>query len=151
MTTKNQPLGFALQQINTEQFATVNDSISDNKEIEIQASLRFGVDQGQHIIVCFSKFEFEQEGKTILIIEVSCQFEIENASWEQLINAEEESIILPKGFAAHLAMLTVGTTRGVLHAKTEKTAYNPLMVPTVNVASMISEDVVLAGSVNTEN
>lgn len=150
MTTKNQPLGFALRQINTEEFATIDDSVSVNKEIEIQASLRFGVDQEQHVLVCFSRFEFEQEGKPVLIIEVSCQFEIEEASWEKLINEEKEAIILPKGFAAHLAMLTVGTTRGVLHAKTDKTAYNQLIVPTVNVASMINEDVVLAGSTNQE-
>jgi hypothetical protein len=39
-------------------------------------------------------------------------------------------------------MLTVGTARGVLHAKTENTKYNRYVLPTINVASMIKNDAV---------
>jgi len=148
MENRNHPLGFALRKITTEQFATVAEAVAEGKEIGIKASLRFGVDQEHHIIANFSKFEFDQEEKPILIIEVGCQFEVDPSSWGELKSNETEGVTLPKGFAAHLAMLTVGTTRGVLHAKTEKTPFNQLLLPTINVASMIKEDVVLPDATN---
>lgn len=148
MENKSQPLGFVLRRVITEQFATIADTVAEDNEIELQAALRFGVDTEHRFIVSFSKFEFEQNSKPILIIEVGCQFEIEEASWEKLKNDEPEAITLPKGFASHLAMLTVGTTRGVLHAKTEKTPFNQLILPTINVANMINEDVVLSSVAN---
>lgn len=144
MENQNKQLGFALRRVTTEQFATLADSVVEGKEVEIQASLRFGIDQEHRIIESLSKFEFEQENKTLLVLEVGCQFEIDQASWGIVWDEKTGAVTLPKGFASHLAMLTVGTTRGVLHAKTEKTAFNHLILPTINVASMIEEDVVLS-------
>jgi hypothetical protein len=54
-----------------------------------------------------------------------------------------KTIILPKGFVRHLAVLTVGTVRGILHTKTEGTDSNKFVLPTINVADMISDDAVL--------
>jgi hypothetical protein len=60
---------------------------------------------------------------------------------EFFYNADEKEIILPCGFAQHLLVLTIGTVRGILHAKTEGTAYNQYVLPTINVAEMLKEDV----------
>jgi hypothetical protein len=49
-------------------------------------------------------------------------------------------LTIPKGFLAHLAMISVGTARGILHCKTENTIFNNFVLPLVNVASMIPED-----------
>jgi hypothetical protein len=37
-------------------------------------------------------------------------------------------------------MLTTGTSRGVLFAKTEATQFSKFIVPTLNVTEMIKED-----------
>jgi hypothetical protein len=37
-------------------------------------------------------------------------------------------------------MITVGTARGVLHAKTEGTTLNKFFIPTVNVVEMVTDD-----------
>ncbi|WP_262906606.1 hypothetical protein [Tenacibaculum finnmarkense] len=37
-------------------------------------------------------------------------------------------------------MITVGTTRGVLHSKTDNTIFNEFILPTLNVSQMITED-----------
>ena len=66
-------------------------------------------------------------------------FKIEDKSWGGFIKKKE--IIFPKAFVAHMAMITVGTSRGILHSKTEGTPYNELILPTLNVADMIPEDI----------
>ena len=37
-------------------------------------------------------------------------------------------------------MITIGTTRGVLFAKTESTPFSKYIIPTINVAEMIEND-----------
>ena len=69
---------------------------------------------------------------------VSCHFKIEDASWNSFI--KKNKLIVPKQFLAHLAMLTTGTSRGVLFAKTEATQFSKFIVPTLNVTEMIKED-----------
>ncbi len=49
-------------------------------------------------------------------------------------------MVVSKGFLAHLAMITTGTARGVLFAKTEATQFSKFIIPTLNVAEMIKED-----------
>lgn len=44
------------------------------------------------------------------------------------------SIMVPKSLLTHFAVLTVGTTRGILHAKTENTRLNHFSLPPVNVS-----------------
>ena len=51
-------------------------------------------------------------------------------------------MIVPKGFLAHLAMITTGTSRGVLFAKTEATPFSKFIVPTLNVEEMIKKDAI---------
>jgi hypothetical protein len=56
-------------------------------------------------------------------------------------------LIVPKGFLAHLAMITTGTSRGVLFAKTEATPFSKFIIPTLNVSEMIYEDAIFDISV----
>ena len=72
----------------------------------------------------------------------SNEYSIEQAAWAALTRTDENRLVLPKGFMAHLAMLTVGTVRGMLHVKTENTKFNCYFLPTINVAEMINEDVI---------
>lgn len=90
-------------------------------------------------MLSFSDLNFCKGKKVFLKIQVSCHFKIEESSWSSLI--QENKLIVPKGFLAHLAMITTGTSRGVLFAKTEATPFSTFIVPTLNVAEMIKEDV----------
>ncbi len=46
-------------------------------------------------------------------------------------------ITIPKNLQEFLAVQTVGTSRGILFSKTEKTPFSQLILPPVNVAEMI--------------
>lgn len=78
--------------------------------------------------------------KVFIKIQVSCHFKIEENDWNSF--ATENKLVVPKGFLAHLAMITTGTTRGVLFAKTEGTQFSKYIIPTINVEEMIKNDAV---------
>jgi hypothetical protein len=132
-------IGFKLEKINTEQFAIIESSYDEcNDDIGLEANVKFGTSTEDSAVISIIKFQFEQKEKPFLIIEVSCEFSIEEDKWGEFSNGK--TIDIPKGFLAHLAMITVGTTRGVLHSKTDNTKFNELILPTLNVSEMITED-----------
>ncbi|MBE7651964.1 hypothetical protein [Tenacibaculum finnmarkense] len=132
-------IGFKLEKINTEQFAIIEDAYDTCcEEIGLEAIVKFGINSENPAIISIIKFQFEQNKKPFLIIEVSCEFGIEETKWN--IFNKGTKIHIPKDFLAHLAMITVGTTRGVLHSKTDNTIFNEFILPTLNVSQMITED-----------
>lgn len=132
-------IGFQIKKINTHQFAIIDEAYNDeNDEFNLETNLGFGIDVSNSAIKSSVKVHFEQDERPFLIIEVSCEFNIDPKFWNEFNN--EEFIKIPKGFMSHLAMITVGTTRGVLHSKTENTKYNELILPTLNVSEMIKDD-----------
>lgn len=131
-------IGFALQGIKTEQFAILDENYTPKKEVGLGTGLQFKINHQNKQIATFLSFEFIQGKKVFLKIQVSCHFKIEENAWDSFIR--ENKLILPKGFLAHLAMITTGTTRGILFAKTEATPFSKYMIPTINVAEMIEDD-----------
>jgi hypothetical protein len=135
-------INFSLQKITTEQFAVIEDGFEDKGDIRIGINLRFAADKNLNIISVFSSFTFELEQKPFIIIEAGCHFKIMEESWLQMYVKEGNKLEVHKNFITHLAMLTIGTTRGVLHSKTENTCYNKYIIPTINVTELINENVV---------
>ncbi len=137
-------IGFNLSKINTQQFAIIEDGFDGNNDkFKIEINLGFGVDTVNRSMLSSVKIQFVQNKKPFLIIEVSCEFDIDKEFWKEFNG--ENSVTVPKGFMAHLAMITVGTTRGVLHAKTKDTKFNEFVLPTINVSKMIENDGVFGG------
>jgi hypothetical protein len=133
-----QGISFALQGIKTEQFAMFEKNYSPKKNTALDTEIQFKLDQENERIGVFIGFEFKQTKKEILKIQVSCHFKIEESSWEAF--TKKDKFLVPKDFLAHLAMITTGTARGVLFAKTEATPFSIFIIPTLNVAEMIKED-----------
>ncbi len=134
-------VGFKLINITTEQFAIIPDAFNQSdKNIEMSIGLRFGLDYEKRNIASSVKVVFEQYKKAFIIIEIANHFNIEKKAWNGF-DKSEENIMLPRGFATHLVMLTIGTLRGVLHCKTENTEFSSIKLPTINVTEMIKGDV----------
>jgi hypothetical protein len=141
---KDKPISFCLNKITIEQFAILAEPPKKDEKINITTDIRFGYDKDEKIIGAFSKFRFDSDKESFLVIEVGCHFKISDEDWGSFINATDNTIVLPKGFATHLFILTIGTARGVLHAKIENTPYNNYFVPLINVSKMIEADVILS-------
>jgi hypothetical protein len=141
MKSKPSKIGFYLAGIKTEQFAVFEENYLPKGETGLSSEIDFNIDVEKHQIGVFVNFEFEQENKILLKIKVSCHFKIEEEAWNTFISDCSAKIIFPKGFLAHMAMITVGTSRGVVFAKTEGTLFSKFIIPTINVAEMIQQDV----------
>jgi len=137
----NPNIGFSLFKINTEQFAIIEDGFNDKGQIQLGTNLRYAADETNKIIAVFSSFAFESDQKPFLIIEASCHFRITEESWSLLLNKDLNLLEVPKGFITHLALLTVGTTRGILHSKTDGSCFNKYILPTINLIDIIKDDV----------
>lgn len=140
---------FSLARIGTEQFAIIEEAFKEGAPVALNTNLRFGIDRSNRVVAVFSQFQFEQERIPFLKVELAVQFAVAEASW-QLLLRDEVTTVIPKGFLAHLAMIAVGTARGVLHAKTEGTRFNKFVLPTINVADMVTEDGVFVESAHTQ-
>ena len=139
--SNNQNVGFSLKKITTDQFAVIDSAYSKNKEVDVNFGFKFGIDQdNKYISISFST-SFLQEKSPFLLLEISCVFQITDKAWDDFSSEEKKELNFPKGFVAHLAMITVGTLRGVLHAKTENTEFNEFFLPTINVTELIKEDI----------
>ncbi|MBF4515584.1 hypothetical protein IRZ71_04485 [Flavobacterium sp. ANB] len=135
---ENESAGFALIAIKTEQFALFEENYSSKKEMNVTTSLEFKINEGEKRIGVFATFTFDQTKKTFVKTQVSCHFVIDPNSWKSFI--KENVIIFPKRFIGHLTMLTIGTARGVLHAKTEGTEFNKFILPVINVNELVDKD-----------
>lgn len=140
MTFKNLSMKFNLLKIKTEQFAILEDNFDKNEIVNLNTNLSFGLNSMDKVFLLTPKYTFEINGKPFMTIQISCFFKIEDTTWDSFINKKQ--IVLPKDFVAHMAMITVGTSRGILHTKTEGTVFNEYILPPLNVAEMIGEDII---------
>lgn len=143
MENSKTKVGFALRRITTEQFAIIEDAFTEGKDINLTTQLKFGANAEHKLIALHANFKFEQDSRAFLIIEASGHFSIEEKAWASFYNQEINNVTVPQGFMCHLAVLVIGTTRGILHAKTENTPFNRFFLPTINVAETIKEDVII--------
>ncbi len=131
-------VGFKLVGLKSDQFAIFEENYSEKKKTELITNLDFGINSNEKQVVVYATFTFEQSKKAFIKIRVSCQFKVEPKAWESFVI--DGKIIFPKGFISHLAVLTIGSTRGVLHAKTEGTSFNKFLLPTIDVTNLINSD-----------
>jgi hypothetical protein len=150
MAQKKKSIGFSLLKVSTEQFAIIEDGFKENGKIRISTAIRFGADEKQKLIAVFTSFIYDSNQKPFIIIEAGCHFKITDSAWNEMYNIDNNCLRIPRGFLGHLTMLTIGTTRGILHSKTEGTCFNKYVLPTINVSEIIKEDTIFSFNVTKE-
>lgn len=135
------PISFQLLRVITNQFAILIDEAPSATGLELQTGIRFMADDKGKSIAAFTRFSFLNKGVLFMVVEGGCIFKILEESWASMLDRNGSTLNASHGFLAHLTMLAVGTTRGILHAKTENTPFNQFLIPTINVAQMVKEDI----------
>jgi hypothetical protein len=137
-------LGFALIGLKTVSFAQIESAYKKTGDTNLISVLGYGVDIDDHLITCNARFTFEKkEDQPFLVLEVQGAFTVSKNDFSKKIRQNDKSYLITKELATHFAVLTVGSARGVLHAKTEGTKYNQYLLPTINIKTMVQEDIVL--------
>ena len=140
MTEKKKvKVGFQLQNIKTEQFATIKEAYKEDSQISIKIGFNFGIFEEEKGLSCTAHVEFQSDERPFIIGEVRCDFGIQPETWDELIDSAKNQITFPGHFLQHMAVLTTGTARGVLHAKTEDTPFSNMLMPTLNITKMVSK------------
>lgn len=136
-------LGFAFNGLRILSFAVIESAYKKSGEVNLMTALGYGLDVEKHIVSCNAKFAFEKKkGQPFLLLEVQSQFQIENKDFLKKIKQNENSYLITKDLAIHFAVLTIGSARGILHAKTEGTEFNDYLLPTIDVNAIVQEDVI---------
>lgn len=132
-------ISFRLIRIENIQFATFPEFLNNESEdIKFSVSIHFGIDKKEKFIGCICEFQFQDNEKVFLKLETVCEFGIQEEKWNEFIT--ETNIEFPIEFLRHLAMITVGTSRGILHSKTENSDMNEFILPTINIIEVIKDN-----------
>lgn len=137
----NNNIGFVLLKVTTEQFAIIENSFDDREKTHLNLNISFTADEENEQVACFLEIKYVQNETPFLVLETGCHFKIESEAWEVFFDKNDNTLRLPRSFAAHLLMLNIGTARGILHSKTETTSFNKFLLPTINVNKLIIEDI----------
>ena len=132
-------IGFKIVGVKTEQFAILEENFKEKGKITLNTDLEFKANSQNFIVAAFATFNFKSNNNTFLILEVCCEFAVAPDSWNDLFT--DNKIEFPKDFMTHIAMITIGTSRGVLHAKTEGTKFNNFLLPTIDLRKIVTENV----------
>jgi hypothetical protein len=132
-------ISFAFVSISTEQFAIIEDNIDKrNSKFNLNSILEFKINKEENMVGVFLTFNFNQKDKVFLKIQTLCNFKIDENSWDELL--VEDKIVIPKGYLTHITVLSVGTTRGILHEKTNDSFLNKFVLPTIDVTKLVNAD-----------
>ena len=133
-------IGFRMNRIRVDQFAILTDSIPP-EDLSLGFTISFGVAPSIHEVCTTVRFDISHAESPLLILELSCFFEIREEDWNKF--KQDNKVIIPKGLLAHFGVHTIGTARGILHCKTEGTQLNAFILPPINVSERITEDIII--------
>lgn len=129
-----------MNRIRVDQFAILTDSIPP-EDLSLGFAISFGVAPSIHEVCTTVRFDISHAESPLLILELSCFFEIREEDWNKF--KQDNKVIIPKGLLAHFGVHTIGTARGILHCKTEGTQLNAFILPPINVSERITEDIII--------
>lgn len=135
---ENLQYSFALNQIYNPQFAVISLDIDLQGAVDFDFNIQIVAIKDQQQIIVLIESRLRQQEKLLAIIQVGCGFRMELPSWEGMAN--DDHVTITKDFCAHLAMIAMGTLRGVLFAKTEGTPLRQFPLPLINVSDLFKND-----------
>ena len=127
---------YRIIQIKTQQFALFHEKYVNGEGVAVKAEYEFKVHSTLCNVVCISSFNYSQGENLLMTIQLDCTFAVSQEGFQQL----QESRMIPVGFLQYLATICTGTARGVIHAKTEGTVLNTVVLPPINLLEIIKDD-----------
>ena len=127
---------YRIQAIKTAQFAIFPDKMNLGKNVDIGTQFQFGVSKELNNVRCISTIKYSQGDNLLMVLELHCFFDVAPDGVDQLKKEKK----LPVDFLRYIATIVVGTARGVIHARTESTVLNQIVLPPINLVDIIKND-----------
>lgn len=128
---------FRMYNIKTDQFAILSETMPPDG-IVLNVGIRFKYADNGKRIGCIAEFLFSAGDEKILILNLTCEFEINPDDWKGLVDGEVA--VIPKNILEYFAVHTIGTARGILHCKTEGTPFNGIVLPPLDATKLVKGD-----------
>ena len=133
---------YRISRIETLQFAIFPDLFINGQDVMVKANSGYNVRSDNHQVRNIISVNYTQNEKLLLTVQIACYFDIDSPAFNTL---KQEGTI-PVDFLRYMGSISVGTLRGIIHAKTEGTVLNPIVLPPINLDVIINKDLVLPGS-----
>lgn len=121
---------FQLAGVTIEQFAKISEPKGTEFAVDVSVPVKTNYKDGK--IAVGLNVQFFEDEKIILQLEVFCHYVFEPGCWSELTSNHTENAVIKKELMANFFSIAVGTTRGVLAAKTENTPYSVCVLPLMN-------------------
>jgi len=130
---------YRISHIETKQFAIFPDKFINGDIVNINTKYNFNLRSDCAQVRCASTIQFVQKEQLILVLEIVCYFDIALEGVEFI----KEQNNVPVEFLRYMATIVIGTARGVIHAKTEGTVLNSVVLPPINLVDAIRDELVI--------
>ncbi|MFT6334278.1 MAG: hypothetical protein ACJATI_001015 [Halioglobus sp.] len=134
-------IDYAIKAIETKNFDINYDNYDRNIEgstFDLQTNY-FADDELFIVKLSHTLIIFQAENAPIATLEVDYTFKILEEQWQELYN-EDGALIIPQGLVMVFYNIAIGTTRGILHAKLEKTPFSTYYIPPVVLQDAVKSD-----------
>lgn len=128
-----------LKSIETEQFSINPALLKDRAAVSVETHMDFGISEDFTCIVTKGIFRYVEADNELLRLEIDCSFAVGS---EQVDDIKENGLV-DREYLLYLGSITVGTARGVIHAKTVNTALAGLVLPQINLTKIVEGDFIL--------
>lgn len=132
---------YRISHIETLQFALFPDNFINGQEVMVNTNCGFNVRQDLNQVRNIISVNYIQNDKILLVIQLACYYDIAPEGFEEI---KKEGKI-PVEFLRYMGTISVGVTRGAIHAKTEGSVINPVVLPPINLEEMLKKDFLLDG------
>ncbi len=131
---------YRIFKIETNQFATFPDPFDNGSPVNVQTSFQFAASMDISNVRCQAHILYKQGDCLLLVLDISTYFSIGDEGIKEIRKQGK----VPVDFLRYIATIAVGAARGIIHAKTEGTVLNAVVLPPINLVEIIHDDLVVA-------
>ena len=132
---------FRIFKIENEPIVLHADLVEKLSDMEFGFQVSFNGNLKDRVVGCKTDYVFKQKDTEVSALTVYCYFMIEEGYVKS--NTKNGKMVIDKDFLRYLATISVGTARGIQHAKTQGTILNSLVIPPINLMNLEIKDFTL--------
>lgn len=130
---------YKIARLETFQFAVFPDEFNNSDVVGVNSSYEFAISTDMASIRCRATFYYLQDENVLLILELGAIFVIAPEGMSEI----QAKGSVPVDFLRYMGTIIVGAARGIIHAKTEGTVLNSVILPPINLVDIIKDDLVI--------